>query len=89
MQSMSHEDRHYQSRIDRLEEKLASMDCSLTDLRISNKKMNIERDSLKDKVDYIRPMRSLVHNAKSRDRVGYAMEFKQGDAAIMKTHHSR
>lgn len=87
--SMSEEERFYKSQMEQLTQKLEQLDGSLNSLKNAHKKLNHVRDSLKRNVDYLWPMRSLVYNAKLRDKVGAELELKPGDFAIVKTDSNK
>jgi predicted nuclease with TOPRIM domain len=87
--SMSEEGRLHQSQLEQMKEKLEQLDGNLKSLKSAHKKLNHERDSIKRNVDYMWPMRSLVYNAKLRDKVGSTLDLKPGDMATMKTDSSK
>jgi hypothetical protein len=87
--SMSEEGRLHQSQLEKMKEQLELLDGNLKSLKSAHKKLNHERDSIKRNADYMWPMRSLVYNAKLRDKVGEAIDLKPGDMATMKTDSSK
>ena len=87
--SMSKEEQFYNSQMEQMSQKLEQLDGSLKSLKKSHKKLNHERDSLKRNVDYLWPMRSLVYNAKLRDKVGAELDLRPGDLAMVKTDSTK
>ena len=89
VRSMNEEGRLHLTQLELMKDKLEQLDSNFKTLRNAHKKLNHERDSLKRNVDYLWPMRSLVYNAKLRDKVGETIELKPGDVALMKTDSSK
>lgn len=89
VRSMSNEGQLHQSELERLNQKIKSLNQNLGTLQNQYLKTSKDRDSLKNHVDYYWPLRSLVHNAKLRDQVGVNLKLKPGDLAIMKTDSTR
>lgn len=87
--SMSKEEQFYKSQMEQMSQKLEQLDGSLKSLKKDHKKLNHERDSLKRNVDYLWPMRSLVYNAKLRDKVGAELDLRPGDLAMVKTDSTK
>ncbi len=79
----------HNSEITEMNKKIKSLNKKLESLNSEYSILNRDRDSLKNHVDYMIPLRSLIYNAKLRDQVGINLDLCPGDIAMMKTDSSR
>lgn len=89
VRAISNEGEMHKSEVAKMNEKLKALSQNLGSLQVDYKRLNRDRDSLKNHVDYLWPQRSLVYNAKLRDQVGVDIEFKPGDVVVMKSDSSK
>jgi hypothetical protein len=62
IRSISHEGALHKSQLDIMNEKLSNLSQNLGSLKGKYNRLNKDRDSLKNHLDYFWPMRSLMHN---------------------------
>ncbi len=87
-QNINESNRLRKKQAEELQEKIELLNSTLNDLSQSNRQLKKSRDSLQRNVTYMWPMRSLVYNAKLRDRVADGMDFKPGQAVRVKADSS-
>ena len=83
--NLSDEDQLRRSQVQEMREEIDNLNANLRALGKDKRSLTKSRDSLQQNVDYIWPMRSLVYNAKLRDKVLADLELKPGDACRLKT----
>ncbi|MEY4603756.1 MAG: hypothetical protein RIT43_1048, partial [Bacteroidota bacterium] len=71
-----------------LKERIDELTRSTEELTLANKKLKKSKDSLQQHVTYMWPMRSIVYNAKLRDKVMSGIEFVPGQKVRVKTDSS-
>lgn len=86
--NLSDEDQLRRSQVQEMREEIDNLNANLRALGKDKRSLTKSRDSLQQNVDYIWPMRSLVYNAKLRDKVLADLELKPGDACRLKTDSS-
>lgn len=77
------------SRIGMLTEEINALKQQQKSLEKQNNELNHRGDSLERNLNVLWPHRSLVHNARLRDRVSEELSFKPGDIALLKQDSSR
>jgi len=82
------EDQLRQSQVQEMREEIDELNANLKALGKDKRSLTKSRDSLQQNVNYIWPMRSLVYNAKLRDKVLADLELKPGDACRLKSDSS-
>ena len=87
--AMTEEERKSKLRMEEMEQKMADLENNIASMQKYSRRVKKERDSLKRKVDYVWPLRSIVFNAKLRDQVGDASDLKPGDMAWLKMDSSK
>ena len=87
-QNINESNRLRKKQADELQERIEVLNSSLNELSESNRQLKKSRDSLQRNVSYMWPMRSLVYNAKLRDRVAEGVDFKPGQAVRVKADSS-
>lgn len=86
--TLSDEDQLRRSQVQEMREEIDALNSNLKALGKEKRALTKTRDSLQQNVDYLWPMRSLVYNAKLRDRVLADLELKPGDACRRKADSS-
>jgi hypothetical protein len=86
--NLSDEDQLRRSQVKEMREEINELNSSIKELSKLKRSLTKSRDSLQQNVDYIWPMRSLVYNAKLRDKVLADLELKPGDACRRKSDSS-
>lgn len=76
-------------KLDELTEQLELIKTQNKELLSLNKSLDKKGDSLKRNLDFLWPNRSLVYNARLRDKVAEGLELKPGDVAMMKADSSK
>lgn len=77
------------SKINSLIESMNALKQQQKILETKNKELHHKGDSLERNLNVLWPHRSLVHNARLRDRVAEGLNFKPGDIALLKQDSSR
>lgn len=86
--NLSDEDQLRRSQVQEMRDEINTLNASIKELSKLKRSLTKSRDSLQQNVDYIWPMRSLVYNAKLRDKVLADLELKPGDACRRKADSS-
>lgn len=86
--NLNDEDQLRRSQVEEMQQEIHELSTNLKELNKEKRALTKSRDSLKQNVDYIWPMRSLVYNAKLRDKVLADLELKPGDACRLKADSS-
>jgi hypothetical protein len=86
---MASEEAEKEQELSEIKEQLEDLSYLVKVLNKDKRLLNHQRDSLKQNVDYLWPMRNLVHNAKLRDKVGGELAIKPGQVVRLKTDSSR
>ena len=86
--NLNDEDLLRRSQVEEMQQEIHELSANLKELNKDKRALTKSRDSLKQNVDYIWPMRSLVYNAKLRDKVLADLELKPGDACRLKADSS-
>jgi len=86
---MASEEAEKEQELSVMKQQLEDLSYLVKVLKSDKRLLNHQRDSLKQNVDYLWPMRNLVHNAKLRDKVGSELNIKPGQVVRLKTDSSR